>query len=311
MANWNNKRGGERQGKNAGGRNNGARDEGQQRNRKPGNFRGQRDGQGKGKVDRKQREVPATEGDDDSEFIFGRHAVQEALREGSAATINKLFVQSELKGDQIHDIVKTAQTKKIIVSQVPKSKLDLLSDRGNHQGVMLAMTPYAYASIDDLFANAAKANQEPFFLLLDNLEDPHNLGSILRTADAVGVHGIIIPKHRAVGLTSTVAKISTGAIEHVPVARVTNLAATIRQLKERGMWIFGTAMEGQDYRKWNAQGSVGLVIGNEGKGISPGVAKLMDATISIPMVGHVQSLNASVATGILLYQAFTSRESAE
>ncbi|MDN6223101.1 MAG: 23S rRNA (guanosine(2251)-2'-O)-methyltransferase RlmB, partial [Lacticaseibacillus paracasei] len=200
-----------------------------------------------------------------------------------------------------------AQKKKILVSTAPKQKLDLMSDQGNHQGVLLAMTPYAYATLDDLFKNAADKGEDPFFLLLDNLEDPHNLGSILRTADASGVHGVIIPKHRAVGLTSAVAKVSTGAIEYVPVARVTNLAQTIKTLKERGMWVFGTAMDGQDYRKWDAKGSTALVIGNEGKGISPGIAKLMDATIAIPMVGHVQSLNASVAAGILMYQAFASR----
>lgn len=303
MANWNN-----RQDKHP------SRADGDDKRRGGGRkFQGDRDNRGRkpnrGKVSQQPKQaVDDSAEETDTEFIFGRHAVQEALREGSAATINKLFVQSELKGDQIHDIVKTAQTKKIVQSQVPKSKLDLLSDGGNHQGVMLAMSPYAYATIDDLFEHAAKKESDPFFLILDNLEDPHNLGSILRTADAVGVDGIIIPKHRAVGLTSTVAKVSTGAIEHVPVARVTNLAATIRQLKERGVWIFGTAMEGQDYRKWNAKGSVGLVIGNEGKGISPGVAKLMDATISIPMVGHVQSLNASVAAGVLMYQAFTSRQ---
>ena len=241
----------------------------------------------------------------DSEFTFGRHAVEEALKVGSSANINKLFVQADLKSDQVHTIVKAAKAKKILVSQVPKSKLDLMTDGGNHQGVLLAMSPYAYATIDDLFAKAE--GHDPFFLILDNLEDPHNLGSILRTADAIGVDGIIIPKHRAVGLTSTVAKVSTGAIEHVPVARVTNIANTIKTLKERNVWVFGTAMDGQDYRQWDARGAVALVIGNEGKGISPGVAKLMDATITIPMVGHVQSLNASVAAGILMYQAFTSR----
>ncbi|WP_461215180.1 23S rRNA (guanosine(2251)-2'-O)-methyltransferase RlmB [Lacticaseibacillus sp. GG6-2] len=253
-----------------------------------------------------RREVrPEPEEEVDNEFVFGRHAVEEALKVGSSANINKLFVQSDLKSDQVHTIVKAAQNKKVIVSQVPKSKLDLMTDGGNHQGVLLAMSPYDYATIDDLFAHAE--GHDPFFVILDNLEDPHNLGSILRTADAIGVDGIIIPKHRAVGLTSTVAKVSTGAIEHVPVARVTNLANTIKILKERNVWVFGTAMDGQDFRKWDAHGAIALVIGNEGKGISPGVAKLMDATVTIPMVGHVQSLNASVAAGILMYQAFTSR----
>ncbi|WP_338217875.1 23S rRNA (guanosine(2251)-2'-O)-methyltransferase RlmB [Lacticaseibacillus salsurivasis] len=241
----------------------------------------------------------------EDEFVFGRHAVAEALKNGSAKTINKLFVQNGLNSDPVRAIVDKAKKQKILVSQVPKTKLDLLTDGGNHQGVMVAMTPYAYASLDELFAHAE--GHDPFFVILDNLEDPQNLGSILRTADAIGVDGIIIPKHRAVGLTSTVAKVSTGAIEHVPVARVTNLAQTIKQLKDKGVWIFGTAMDGQDFRQWNATGSIALVIGNEGKGISPGIAKLMDATLTIPMVGHVQSLNASVAAGILMYQGFTSR----
>lgn len=253
------------------------------------------------------RRVEANE-EEQTDFVFGRHAVMETLKTGDQQSINKVFVQNDLNSDAIHDLVKLAKSKKLIVSQVPKSRLDLLSDDGNHQGIMAAIAPYSYATIDDLFEVAKAKNEEPFFLILDNLEDPHNLGSIMRTADAVGVHGIIIPKHRAVGLTSTVAKTSTGAIEHVKVARVTNLASTIKILKERGMWIFGTAMDGQDYRTWDASGSTALVIGNEGKGISPGVAKLMDATMTIPMVGHVQSLNASVAAGVLMYQAFTSRQ---
>lgn len=253
-----------------------------------------------------RRSAP-TDAEHQDEFVFGRHAVAEAVKSGGASTVNKLFVQSGLSAEPVEAILNAAKKKKILVSSVPKSKLDLMSDGGNHQGVLVAMAPYAYATIDDLFANAKAHNQAPFFLVLDNLEDPHNLGSIMRTADAVGVHGIIIPKHRAVGLTGTVAKLSTGAIEHMPVARVTNLTSTIKLLKERGMWIFGTAMDGQDYRQWDATGAVALVIGNEGKGISPGVAKQMDATLTIPMVGHVQSLNASVAAGILMYQAFTSR----
>ena len=207
----------------------------------------------------------ATTEHDPDEFIFGRHAVEAALKAGTAATINKLFVQTDLKSEPIQHLVGMAQKKKILVSTAPKQKLDLMSDQGNHQGVLLAMTPYAYATLDDLFKNAADKGEDPFFLLLDNLEDPHNLGSILRTADASGVHGVIIPKHRAVGLPSAVAHVSTGALEYVPVARVTNLAQTIKTLKERGMWVFGTAMDGQDYRKWDAKGSTALVIGNEAR----------------------------------------------
>ena len=172
---------------------------------------------------------------------------------------------------------------------------------------MLSIAAYAYATIDDLFAKAAEKDEAPFFLVLDSIEDPHNLGSILRTADAAGVHGIIIPKRRAVQLTSVVAKTSTGAIEHVPVARVTNLVQTVEQLKERGLWVFGTDMDGKDYRRWDAAGPTALIIGNEGKGISPLLKKTVDETLTIPMVGHVQSLNASVAASLLIYQAFNSR----
>ncbi|WP_225048084.1 23S rRNA (guanosine(2251)-2'-O)-methyltransferase RlmB [Lacticaseibacillus kribbianus] len=293
------------------GRGQGGRPSTNRAGRRPGNSgpRAERKPRAAAPVPEKYRDRPRDEAHED-EFVFGRHAVEEALKVGSNKTINKLFVQSGLNADQIHTIVQKATKAKILVSSVPKAKLDLLSDGGNHQGVLVAMTPYAYATLDELFEHAQNAGHAPFFLVLDNLEDPHNLGSIMRTADAVGVDGIIIPKHRAVGLTSTVAKISTGAIEHVPVAKVTNLAATIKTLKDRGMWVFGTAMDGQDFREWDAQGAVALVIGNEGKGISPGVAKLMDATLTIPMVGHVQSLNASVAAGILMYQAFTARTKA-
>ncbi len=152
---------------------------------------------------------------------------------------------------------------------VPKSKLERLVPRENHQGVVLAVSAYDYASIDDLFAAADNAGEPPFFLILDNINDPHNLGSIMRTADAVGAHGIIIPKRRSVGLTAVVAKTSTGAIEHVPVARVTNLVNTVKELKDRGLWVFGTDMNGTDYRRFDARGPVGIIIGNEGKGISP------------------------------------------
>lgn len=225
----------------------------------------------------------------------------------SGQTINKVFVQAGLKADALNEIIKLAKKQNLIISQVPKSKLDLLADRQNHQGVVLAVAAYEYAELDDLFAAAKAKDEAPFFLILDGIEDPHNLGSIMRTADAAGVHGIIIPKRRAVQLTATVAKTSTGAIEYVPVVRVTNLAQTIAELKERGLWIFGTDMAGQDYRTWDANGPTALVIGNEGKGISPLIKKACDGMLTIPMVGHVQSLNASVAASLLIYQGFSSR----
>lgn len=247
--------------------------------------------------------------EEQTDFVIGKHAAVETLKMADASQkVNKIFLQDGLKADFVHDVLKIAKEKRLIIQNVPKNKLDLLSDRQNHQGIILAIAPFEYATVDEIFQKAAAKDEAPFILILDNLEDPHNLGSIMRTADAVGVHGIIIPKHRAVGLTSTVAKTSTGAIEHVPVARVTNLTQEIKKLKDRGLWIFGTDMAGTDYRQWDATGPIGLIIGNEGKGLSPIVKKEVDQTLTIPMVGHVQSLNASVAAGVLMYQAFSSRQ---
>lgn len=240
-----------------------------------------------------------------TDFIIGRHPAVMALKSDQA--INKVFIQAGLKSDAIAEIIKLAKDKRLVISNVPKTKLDQMTDHQNHQGVALAVAAYRYATIDDLFANAERQGEDPFFLILDELEDPHNLGSIIRTADAAGVSGIIIPRRRAVGLTSVVAKTSTGALEHVPVARVTNLVQTAKELQERGVWLFGTDMEGKDYRQWDAHGAVALVIGNEGKGISSLLKKTCDEMLTIPMIGHVQSLNASVAAGLLIYQGFNSR----
>ncbi|HAT53962.1 MAG TPA: 23S rRNA (guanosine(2251)-2'-O)-methyltransferase RlmB [Lactobacillus sp.] len=240
-----------------------------------------------------------------TDFIIGRHPVEAAL--ASDQQINKVFIQEGLRADAIRNIESLATGRHLIISTVPKKKLDFMTNGQNHQGVVLAIPPFAYASVDDLFANAERAQEAPFFLILDSIEDPHNLGSILRTADAAGVHGVIIPKRRAVGLTSVVAKTSTGAIEHVPVARVTNLVATVKELKERGLWIFGTDMIGKDFRQWDATAPTALVIGNEGKGISALLKKTVDEMLTIPMVGHVQSLNASVAASLLIYAGFNSR----
>ncbi|UQS87020.1 23S rRNA (guanosine(2251)-2'-O)-methyltransferase RlmB [Nicoliella spurrieriana] len=241
------------------------------------------------------------------DFVIGRHPAVAALR--SKQEINKVFLQDGIKKTEpvVSEIIKLAKGRHLIVSMVPKAKLDLLSDHQNHQGVILAIAAYRYATLDDLFANAQQKGTAPFFMILDSIEDPHNLGSIMRTADASGVSGIIIPKHRAVGLTSTVAKTSAGAIERVPVARVTNLVQTVKELKERNVWVFGTDVNGTDYRKWNGNGAVALIIGNEGKGISPLLKKQVDEMLTIPMVGELQSLNASVAAGLLMYQCFNSR----
>lgn len=235
-------------------------------------------------------------------FVFGHHAVTEALKSGRG---NKLFMAEDARGEKVDELKQLAQEQSVPVKWVPKQKLDTMSDGGVHQGMVLAITPYEYLSLPELLAQTTAEN--PFYLILDNLEDPHNFGSILRTADAAGVSGVIIPKHRAVGITPIVVKTSTGAVEHVPVARVTNLTQAVKQLKEAGFWIFGTAMEGTNYQNWNAQGKIALIIGNEGRGMSAGLAKEVDELLTIPMIGHVQSLNASVAAGLLIYEAFRKR----
>lgn len=236
------------------------------------------------------------------EFIIGRHPVKEALN--SNREVNKLFVQEGQSGRAIDQIIGLANMKKIVVSYAPKSKLDTLSDHQNHQGVVLSSSPVTYASIDELFEAAEKREERPFFVMLDGIEDPHNLGSIIRTADAAGVHGVIIPNRRSASVTSTVSKASAGAIEHVKVARVTNLSQTIQELKDRGLWVFGTDMNGTDYRRWNTDSPICLVIGNEGKGMSRLVKENVDELITIPMGGNIQSLNASVAASILMFEVY-------
>lgn len=244
-----------------------------------------------------------TEAVGSEDFAHGRHAVLEALK---AERVNKLFIQEELSGAKIEELKSLAQEKAVPVQWVPKSKLEKLIDSEHHQGVVAGLSPYRYLTLEELLAQTA-AKEDPFYLLLDGLEDPHNFGSILRTADATGVDGIIIPKHRAVGVTSIVAKTSTGAVEHLPIARVTNLKQAAELLKEKGFWLFGTDMEGTDYRSWQTKGPLGLIIGNEGKGMSTLMKKEVDEMLTIPMVGHVQSLNASVATGVLLYEVYRQR----
>lgn len=248
-------------------------------------------------------EIEETE--EERDLVAGRMPAIEVLK--SERDINKVFLQEGLTGSKMNEIMSLAKKRNAQIQLVPKSKLDNLVDGVNHQGVVIAAAAFPYATLDDLFAAAALKNEDPFFILLDGVEDPHNLGSIMRTADASGAHGIIIPKRRAVGLTATVAKASTGAIEHVPVARVTNLVQTIKELKERGVWLYGTDMTGVDYRKWETTLPIALVIGNEGKGISRLVKEQMDGIVTIPMVGHVQSLNASVATSLLMYEVYRGR----
>lgn len=240
------------------------------------------------------------------EFIMGRHPVLEAIKSGRE--INKIWVNEQSQGTS-KQLVQKAKEQNILVQFVPRKKLDQLVKSQQHQGVVASVAAYNYAEIDDMLSLASQRNEMPFLLLLDELEDPHNFGSILRTADASGVHGIIIPKRRAVGLTSVVAKASTGAIEYIPVARVTNTARTIDLLKKKGIWIVGTdASAKEDYRYLDADMPICLIIGNEGKGMSRLTKEKCDFLTRIPMVGKVTSLNASVAASLLMYEVYRKRD---
>jgi 23S rRNA (guanosine2251-2'-O)-methyltransferase len=239
------------------------------------------------------------------EVIIGKNPVMEALSSGRS--VNKVVVSEHLNPNTFNKLKQLAKSAGTIVQKVPKSKLDAISD-GNHQGIIAYVASYEYGSLDDLYQRAEERGEDPFFIILDELEDPHNLGSILRTADAAGVHGVIIPKRRSVGLTATVAKTAAGALEHIPVVRVTNIAQTIDELKERNIWVVGTEGEAaEDYRRLDGSLPLAIVIGNEGKGISRLVRKKCDWTVSIPMQGAVSSLNASVATSLLIYEVFRKR----
>lgn len=243
----------------------------------------------------------------EQEWIGGKNPVLAALK--SDRDLNKIWVAEGLNKQTYQEIMDYASKQKIVVQTVPRKRLDQMVDIP-HQGIVASVAAYKYATLDDLFARAESRGEDPFFIMLDELEDPHNLGSILRTADAVGAHGVIIPKHRSVSLTSTVAKASTGAIEFVPVVRVTNLSQTVDTLKERGVWIAGTdAAQGGavDYRYMDATLPLALIIGNEGKGMSPKLKKRCDFLYTIPMQGKITSLNASVATALLMYEVYRKR----
>jgi 23S rRNA (guanosine2251-2'-O)-methyltransferase len=243
------------------------------------------------------------------DYIMGKNPIIEALK--AERDIHKILIaEGSLRG-QMLQITQMAKEAHVLVQFVPKKKLDGMIE-GNHQGVIAQVAAYQYAELDDLFALAAKRNEDPFFLLLDEIEDPHNLGSIMRTADATGAHGIIIPKRRAVGLTATVAKLSTGAIEHIPVVRVTNMSRTIDELKEKGVWIAGTDAKGKDdYRQLDGTMPLGLVIGSEGKGMGRLIRDKCDFLVQLPMAGHVTSLNASVAAALLMYEVYRKRHPLE
>lgn len=252
-----------------------------------------------------QENVQAAPEEVSGEMIAGKNPVLEALRAGRE--INKVWIADGVKKTGVEELIELAKEQGVLVQFVPKQKVDKLAE--NHQGIVASVAAYNYAELDDLFAAAKAKSEDPFFIILDELEDPHNLGSIMRTADAIGAHGIIIPKRRAVGLTAVVAKASTGAIEHVPVVRVTNLAQTVEELKERGIWIAGTDAKGSaDYRKMDATLPLALIIGSEGKGMSRLLKDKCDFLYHLPMIGHVTSLNASVAAALLMYEVYRKRQ---
>ncbi|MBQ4219807.1 MAG: 23S rRNA (guanosine(2251)-2'-O)-methyltransferase RlmB [Butyrivibrio sp.] len=242
----------------------------------------------------------------ESRIIEGRNAVLEAFRAGK--TIDRLFVLDGCKDGPVQTIMREAKKHKdTVVSFVKKERLDQLSETGKHQGVIAYAASYEYAEVDDILAKAAAKNEDPFVIILDGIEDPHNLGAIIRTANLAGAHGVIIPKHRAVGLTATVAKASAGAINYTPVAKVTNIVKTIEELKEKGLWFACADMGGTEMYKLNLKGPIGIVIGNEGSGVSRLVKENCDMIASIPMKGDIDSLNASVAAGVLAFEVVRQR----
>lgn len=237
--------------------------------------------------------------------IEGRNPVLEAFR--SEKTIDKLFVLEGCKDGPVQTILREARKRDTILSFVPKERLDQLSETKKHQGVIAIAAAYAYASVEEILQKAEDKGEPPFVFLLDNIEDPHNLGAIIRTANLAGAHGVIIPKRRAVGLTGTVAKASAGAINYTPVAKVTNLTNTIKQLKKEGLWFVCADMNGTAMYDLDLKGAIGLVIGSEGEGVSKLVKENCDWTASIPMKGDIDSLNASVAAGVLAYEIVRQR----
>ena len=237
--------------------------------------------------------------------IEGTTAVLEAFRSGK--TIDKLFVLEGCKDGPIQTIIREARKHDTLLQFVAKERLDQLSETKKHQGVIAVAAAYSYATVEDILNKAKERGEDPFIILLDNIEDTHNLGAIIRTANLAGAHGVIIPKRRAVGLTATVAKASAGAVSYTPVAKVTNLTNTIRELKEQGMWFVCADMGGTMMYDLNLKGSIGLVIGNEGEGVSKLVKENCDFIASIPMKGDIDSLNASVATGVLAYEIVRQR----
>lgn len=237
--------------------------------------------------------------------IEGRNAVLEALRAGKP--IDKLYVLDGCPDGPVRTIIREAKKGDTIINYVKKERLDQLSETGHHQGVIAMVASYEYATVEDILEKAREKGEAPFIFVLDNIEDPHNLGAMIRTANLAGAHGVIIPKRRAVGLTPTVARTSAGAINYTPVAKVTNLKQTMEQLKKEGMWFVCADMDGTPYYQMDLKGPMGLVIGNEGEGVSRLIKETCDFVASIPMKGDIDSLNASVAAGVLAFEIARQR----
>ena len=237
--------------------------------------------------------------------IEGRNAVIEAFRSGKP--IDKIFILDGCQDGPVSTIKREAKKKDVMIKYVTKERLDQMSETGKHQGVIAYAAAYEYAELEDIFAKAKEKGEDPFVIILDNIEDPHNLGAIIRTANLAGAHGVIIPKNRAAGLTATVARTSAGALNFTPVVKVTNISKTIQELKDRGLWFVCADMGGTEMYKLNLKGPIGLVIGNEGDGVSRLVRENCDMIAAIPMKGDIDSLNASVAAGVLAYEIVRQR----
>ena len=251
----------------------------------------------------KRREEPRELPDD---VLVGRNAVTEALKSGRG--INKLWIASGDREGSVAEIAALAKERGIVVQYVERAKIEALAGGHRHQGVLAYVAPVPYAELDDILKAAEEKGEAPFLVLLDELEDPHNLGALLRTADATGVHGILIPKRRSVSLNATVAKTSAGAVEYVPVARIGNIAQTLKKLKEKGFWVAGADMDGEKaYYEADLTGPLVLVVGSEGKGMSRLTKEACDFIVRMPMVGRINSLNASVAGSILMYESMRQR----
>lgn len=242
---------------------------------------------------------------ENTQLIIGRNAVLEALR--SERAIDTLLVAKGERNGSIGRIIADCRNRGAVIKEVDKRKLDFLCGGGNHQGVAAYAASHEYAELEDIFSLAKERDEKPFIIICDELEDPHNLGAIIRTAECAGAHGIIIPKRRSVSLTWAVSKASAGALEYMPVVRVTNLAAAIDELKERGVWIYSADMDGKPFFETDFSGAVGLVIGSEGNGVGKLIREKSDFIVSLPMKGKINSLNASVAAGILMYEVARQR----